>query len=149
MKKSYTYIIYMTPKIKKFSGILGEIDFYTISLLLAGGKSIIEEEYEGNDPVGWYCASLEDQNMKVLKSKIQTIKGKQYIWIEIERDPSQISPLTGEETMDELIWKTFYYTCKSDTKEECLGLIVSAKEIVLNRDRKQPIYLTTLLDAII
>lgn len=149
MKKTYTYIIYMTPKIKKFSGILGEIDLYTFSFLLAGGKTIIEEEYEGNDPVGWYCASLEDQNMKVLKSKIQTIKGKQYIWIEIERDNSKIFPLTGEETTDELVWKTFYYTCKSGTKEECLGLMVSAKEVLLNQDKKHPIYLTTLLDAIL
>ncbi len=139
----------MTPQIKKFSGILGEIDLHIVAFLLAGGRTIIEEQYEGSDPVGLYSNTLKDQGMRVLNTKTQNVKGKTYIWIEISYDPSQIEPLTGQETTDDLVWKPFYYTCKSGTKEECLGLMVPAKEVLLNQDKKQPIYLVTLLDAIL
>ena len=141
----------MTPQIKKFSGILGDIDLYTCSFLLAGGKSIIEEQYDGKDPVSWYFTNLEQQDMKPLKTKTQTIKGKTYIWIEVEWDPSQINRDLSENStsMEELVWKSFYYPCKSNTKEECLGLMVQVKEIRMNDDIKNPIYLNTLLDAIL
>jgi hypothetical protein len=148
MKKTYTYIIYMTPQVKKFSGILGEIDLHIVSLLLAGGRTIIEEQYDGQDPVGLYSNTLKDQGMQIVNTKRQIIKGKSYIWIEVLYDPSQITPLNGQETTEELVWKQFYYPCKSGTKEECLGLMVPAKEVLLNQDKKHPIHLAPLLDAL-
>ncbi len=139
----------MTPHQKKFSGILGEFDFYTIPILLAGSKYLIEEVYEGKDPVEWYTKSLEEQEMKILKTKKQTIKGKTFIWIEVEWNQEQIESFSNSDDANELVWKPFYYSCKTGTKEECLGLMVSIKEKVMNQDKKNPIHLATLLDAIL
>jgi hypothetical protein len=154
MKDAYTFVFYTPPVLKKFNGILGEIDLYHVSLLLAGGKYLVEEQYDGNDPIEWYTNIMKEQGIFISNSKTQTYKGKKYIWMEIDAEKTpvdefmtwqQISP----NDTDNLAWRTFYVPCAEGTKTECLGLGVVAREKNMTEPNKQPIKLSTLLDGIL
>ena len=94
MKQTYTYIIYAKAPPKRCSGILGVIDLHHIQLLLAGGKYLIEESYEGKDPIGWYTEVLRDQEIIVKASKQQKHKGQTFSWLEIDSEKTPISEIT-------------------------------------------------------
>lgn len=153
-KHRYTFIIYSKPSIKKFSGILGEIDLITIYFLLVGGKYLIQEEYVGDNPIEWYTNTLKEQDIYVISSKQQKYKGSQYIWLEIDPEKTPISEFTmwtdvSNNDTDTLAWRKIIYVCDSVTKKECLGLSVVAKEMNMVESNKPPIYLNTILNAII
>lgn len=154
MKTTYYYIIYATPEKKEFSGILGDIDFYGIDLLMAGGKYLVEEQYEGKDPIGWYKTILEEQDIFVKSAKKQKYKSKNIIWFEIDKDRTPIHEFTSWNELDAnddatLAWKKVYYSCTKNTTNECLGLAVVAREISVSQKNKLDLKLSDILDAIL
>lgn len=152
MKQTYTYIIYAKGEPKRCSGILGEIDLYHIQLLLAGGKYLIEETYDGADPIGWYSEVLREQDIIVKASKQQKYKGQLFCWLEIDSEKTPIAEFTSwqevpSEDTDTLAWRSIYYPC-SPNKKECLGLAVSAREMALQK-KQMPLMASDILDALI
>ena len=157
MKHTVLFIVYAKSPPKRFSGILGEIDLYKIQFLLAGGKQLIQESYDGQDPATWYTKVLEEQDIIIAASKTQKIKGHTLVWLEVDAEKTPIHeftiwtdlPANDNET---LAWRPFYYSCTtqsgSEPVKECLGLAVKARETVLFPG-KQPILLNTVLDAIL
>jgi hypothetical protein len=127
---------------------------YTIRLLLAGGKYLVEEQYEGNDPIVWYTEIMKDQGIYIANSKTQIYKSKKYIWMEIDSEKTPVDEfmtwkqLSPEDT-DALAWRTFYIPCTANTRNECLGLGVIAREQVMTEPNKPPILLNTILDGIL
>lgn len=152
MKQTYTYIIYAKAPPKRCSGILGEIDLHHIQLLLAGGKYLIDESYDGNDPIGWYSNVLREQEIIVKASKQQKHKGQMFCWLEIDSEKTPIAEFTGwqelsAEDTDTLAWRSIYYPCSLE-KKECLGLAVSAREMALQK-KPMPLMVADILDALI
>ena len=152
MKQTYTYIIYAKAPPKRCSGILGVIDLHHIQLLLAGGKYLIEESYEGKDPIGWYTEVLRDQEIIVKASKQQKHKGQTFCWLEIDSEKTPISEFTTWQEVsatdtETLAWRSIYYPCSLE-KKECLGLAVSAREMALQK-KPASLMLTDILDALI
>ena len=155
MKHTVLFIVYAKSPPKRFTGILGEIDLYKLQFLLAGGKQLIQETYDGPDPAAWYTKVLEDQDILISTAKTQKYKGQTIVWIEVDAEKTPIHeftiwsdlPANDNET---LAWRTFYYPCTTDATpvKECLGLAVKARETVLFPG-KQPILLNTVLDAIL
>jgi hypothetical protein len=154
MKPSYTFIIYTKPTIRTFQGILGPIDVFTIHILLAGGKHLIEESYSGSDPIGWYTHTLREQDIYVSASKQQKYKGQSYIWLEVDPEQTPIHEFTSWQEVDDkdtetLAWRKIVYPCTAGTTKECLGLAVAARNICLTRKGQTPLYLTNVLDAVL
>jgi hypothetical protein len=154
MKSTYLFIIYGTPEVRKFNGILGEIDFYTFQFLLAGGKYLVEEEYNGKDPVAWYKNVLEEQDIFVKNTNKQKFKNKNIIWLEVDTSKTPIHEFTSYSDLDEkdestLAWRKIYFPCSANTSKECLGLAVVAREIPLSPKNKHGIYLFEVLHAIL
>lgn len=146
------YIVYARPPVKTFSGILGDIDLHCIWFLLSGGKTIIDETYDGSDPIGWYKNVLEEQEMFVKETKQQKFKGSTYIWLEIDTERTAIHEFTSWKELDTkdtetLAWRPFWVPCEHGTTKECLGFAVPAKEFSLSK--KTPLMLQTVLDAIL
>ena len=136
MKQTYTFIIYARQGQKNFQGILGEFTLHTVQLLLAGGKTLLEEQYDGADPVEWYTGVLSEQEIYVKESKQQVYKGKQYIWLEVDAEKTPIHEFTTwkdlpEDDMESLAWRRIMYPIQSSTGKECLGFAVIANEISL------------------
>ena len=153
MKHPYICIVYVKHPIKQYTGILGTIDLHTIQILLVGGKYLIEEQYMGTDPVEWYTTILEQQDIFIRQGKQQSWKGQRILWLEVndERTPMSEFPTAKDlqpSDTESLAWKTFLYPCHAGTTKECLGFAVSARETVL-QTTKQPLYLDTVLDAIL
>ena len=152
MKQTYTYIIYAKMKPRRCSGILGDINLHHIQLLLAGGKYLIEETYDGTDPIGWYIEVLRDQEIVVKASKQQKYKGQLFCWLEIDSEKTPISEFTGwkelaPEDTESLAWRSIYYPCSTENKE-CLGFAVSAREMALQK-KPVPLMAADILDALI
>lgn len=146
------YIVYARPPVKTFSGILGDIDLHCIWFLLSGGKNIIDETYDGTDPIGWYKNVLEEQDMFVKETKQQKYKGTSYIWLEIDVEKTNIHEFTSWKELDKhdtetLAWRPFWVPCQHGTTKECLGFAVPAKEFPLTK--KGGLMLQTVLDAIL
>jgi hypothetical protein len=151
-EKLHTFLIYTKPISRQFSGILGEFNLYTIHFLLAGGKYLIEEKYDGSDPVSWYTEILKQQDIIVSASKQQKYKGTNYIWLEVDPEKTPISEFMSWTEVDSndletLAWRTIYYPLKNG--KECLGLAVKACETSFTPPNKDPLPLTTILDAIL
>jgi hypothetical protein len=154
MKHTYTFIFYTPPKMKKFNGILGEIDMYSIQFLLAGGRYLVEEQYDGEDPIAWYTEIMKEQCIYISNSKMQTFKGKKYVWMEIDAEKTPVDEfMTSQQVSptdtDILAWKTFHIPCTGGSKTECLGLGVVAREYVMTETNKTPVMLSSLLDGIL
>jgi hypothetical protein len=137
-----------------FQGILGEIDFYTIEFLFAGGKYIIEEQYDGKDPVSWYTKILEEQDIFVKSSKKIKFKNKQAIYLEIDSVKTPISEFTTYLEVDDkdestLAWRKIHFPCSRGTDKECLGLAVVAREMHLSPKNRLNITLFDILESII
>ena len=153
-KSRYTFIIYTTPRKATFTGILGKFDLYTIQFLLAGGKYLIEEEYTGKDPAEWYAQTLKEQDIIVISSKQQKFKGLNYVWLEVDPVETPLHEFTvwadvPESDTDTLAWRKIMYPCSVNTNTECLGFTVVTRELNLAEPKKQPMYLNTVLDAIL
>jgi len=133
MKQTVQYIIYCAPPPKQHVGLLGNLDTYTVYLLLIGGHTGIQENIDTTtDPITFYTSILEEQGMTVKSTINQKLKEVQRVWIEI--DPStNIQEYTQWNELDRgdnetLAWKPFLVPCLEGTKKECLGLSVVAKE---------------------
>jgi hypothetical protein len=136
MKHTYTFIIYARQGQKQFQGILGEFTLHTVQLLLAGGKTLLEEQYDGEDPIQWYTNVLSEQEIHVKESKQQVYKGRQYIWLEVDSDKTPIHEFTTwkdipEDDMESLAWRRIMYPIQVESGKECLGFAVIANEIPL------------------
>jgi hypothetical protein len=154
MAPVYTYIIYTKPTSKRITGLLGDIDLYTIHFLLAGGKLLVEEPYAGPDPIEWYSSILAEQGIHISNTKQQTYKHRTCIWLEVDPEQTPIDEFTSwkevnDGTLDILAWRTVYYPCTAGTKTECVGMAVAAKDISFTEKRTPPIYLHTILEAIL
>ncbi len=150
--KTYTFLVYGVEPPKRFNGLLGGINLYTVHLLLQGGKTLIEETYDGETPVEWYSKTLEEQDIRVKNSKIQTYKGQTIIWLEIDTETTPIEEFTSWTELtpvdtETLAWRTVWYPCSVETQKECLGLAVAAKECLLQAHGKHPLTLQQVLDA--
>ena len=150
--KKVTYLVYGVEAPKSFKGILGQINLYTVHLLLQGGKTLIEETYAGDDPIGWYTKTLEEQEIFVKASKQQSYKGQTIIWLEIDTEKTAIAEFTSWSELpstdtETLAWRSVWYPCSAETGKECLGLAVAAKDIPL-QTTKQPLTLQQVLDAV-
>ena len=153
MKQTYTFIIYARQGQKQFQGILGEFTVHTIQLLLAGGKTLIEEQYDGKDPIQWYTSVLAEQEIYVKESKQQVYKGKQYIWLEVDSEKTPIHEFTTwkelpAEDTESLAWRRIMYPIQPSTGKECLGFAVIANEIPL-QTKSGPFTMKTILEAIL
>jgi hypothetical protein len=154
-KQVIQYIVYSKAPPKNFTGILGAIDLQCIWFLLTGGKTLIEETYDGDDPIAWYKTVLEQQDMVVVSAKQQKYKGQTFVWLEVDYEKTPIQeyvtwrdiPSTDTET---LAWRPFWIPCETGTMKECLGFAVRNRELPLQgKQHKQPILLQTVLDAIL
>ena len=153
MKPTVLFIVYAKEAPKHFNGILGEIDLHKIQFLLAGGKTLIQESYDGKEPDVWYKNVLEEQDIFVSNSKVQSYKGRTLVWLEVDAEKTPIHEFTiwtdlPSNDNETLAWRSFYYPCTSGTTIECLGLAVKARETTLFPG-KQPIMLHTVFDAIL
>ena len=153
MKQTYTFIIYARQGQKQFQGILGEFTLHTVQLLLAGGKTLIEEHYEGKDPIQWYTSVLAEQDIHVKESKQQVYKGKQYIWLEVDTDKTPIHEFTTwkdipEGDAESLAWRRIMYPIQVDSGKECLGFACIANEILL-QTKQGAFTMKDILDAIL
>jgi hypothetical protein len=151
-EKVHTFLIYTKPISRNFSGILGDLELYTIHFLLAGGKYLIEETYDGPDPVSWYTEILGQQDIHVTATKQQKYKGTNYIWMEVDPEKTPLSEFTNwseveSNDLETLAWRKVVYPCKNN--KECLGLAVKARETCLTAPKKDPLFLSTILDAIL
>ena len=54
-----------------------------------------------------------------------------------------------ESDADTLAWRKIMYPCSVETNTECLGFTVVTRELNLAEPKKQPMYLNTVLDAIL
>lgn len=124
----YTYIIYAIEPPKKISGLLGDIHFHCIHLLLTDGEQCIQESVSADcDPVEWYKDVLESQEMYVKNARSDI--SKRQIWIQIDTVRTNIEEFTGwRDNFSEgsLVWRTFWFPTHADTTKECLGFEVSA-----------------------
>ncbi len=153
-KQTIQYIVYSKAPVKQFNGILGAIDMQCIWFLLAGAKTLIEETYDGTDPIGWYTNVLGQQDMIVCSSKQQKYKGQTYVWLEIDYEKTPIQEFTtwrdiSPSDKETLAWRPFWIPCDAGTTKECLGFAVRNRELPLQVQQKQPILLQTVLDAIL
>lgn len=148
------YIVYSKAPVKEYSGLLGTIDLQCVWFLLSGGKTILEEQYIGSDPIGWYTSVLESQDMIVASSKIQKYKGHSYVWIEIDFEKTPIHEYTtwrdiSENDTETLAWRPFWIPFEHGTTKECLGFAVSNRDCLLqSTTAKNPLSLQTVFDAI-
>jgi hypothetical protein len=155
MKHTYTFIVYGVPKPQQFNGILGAIEMIQVKMLLAGGKTLIKEQYDGEDPIAWYKATLEEQEIIVKQTKEQKIGPMRYIWLEVDTDTTPIDEFQTWQDLDPkdsetLAWRTFFYPVSPTTKKECLGFAVKAREMTITDGQsKQLLTLNTVLDAVI
>jgi len=95
MKQTVQYIIYCVPPSKKHSGILGNLDTYTVYLLLIGGKKGIEETIDKKtNPIDFYTNILKEQDMTIKSSFTQTLKDIKRVWIEIDSASTDIKEYT-------------------------------------------------------
>jgi hypothetical protein len=153
-KSRYTFIIYTTPSRTPCTGILGTFELCTVQFLLAGGKYLIEEEYDGKDPVKWYIYTLKEQDISVTSSKQQKYKGQNYVWLEVDPVKTPIQEFTiwtevPDSDIDTLAWRKIMYPCSTETNTECFGFTVVTREMNMAEPKKAPMYLNTILDAIL
>jgi hypothetical protein len=121
---------------------------------LAGGKYLIEEEYDGKEPVKWYIDTLKEQDIIVSSSKQQKYRGQNYIWLEVDPVKTPIQEFTvwtevPDSDIDTLAWRKIMYPCSTETNTECLGFAVMAREMNMAEPKKAPMYLNMILDAIL
>ena len=150
--KKVTYLVYGVEAPKSFKGILGQLNLFTVHLLLQGGKTLIEEAYAGDDPVEWYTKTLEEQEIYVQASKQQSYKGQTIIWLEVDTVKTPIHEFTAwselpESDTETLAWRSIWYPCSVESGKECLGLATAAKDIPL-QTTKHPLTLQQVLDAV-
>ena len=148
------YLVYIREPPKSFSGLLGPIQLNVVHLLLAGGKTLIEEDYSGSDPVGWYTECLQEQGIFVEASKVQSYKGQTVIWLQVDGQKTNVAEFTAwtelaENDAETLAWRSIWYPWSTETNQECLGLAVVAKEIPLQTGVKHPLTLNQVLTAIL
>jgi hypothetical protein len=154
-KQTIQYIIYSKAPVKQATGILGQINLHCIWFLLAGGKILIEESYDGADPVGWYKKVLEEQDIIVSSAKQQKFKGQTFVWLEVDFEKTPIHEFTTWADADTVdtdtpLWRPFWVPCEPGSTKECLGFAVMNREYPLQgKQHKQPILLQTVLDAIL
>jgi hypothetical protein len=150
----YTFIIYAQMPTQTFSGILGTIHMAHISLLLAGGKFLVRETYNGADPVEWYTRVLEEQSIFIQSTKQQTYKGHNYIWLEVDTEKTAIYEFStwdevSADDKDSFAWRHVVYPYSPTTGKECLGLACVAQDICLTESNKPPLTMRDVLEAVL
>jgi hypothetical protein len=133
MKHQVQCIIYAKEPPKKFSGILGDIDLYTIHLFLVAGHDGIFETIEAQNPLDFYTSFLKEQDMCIRSSRMEIVQGIKRVWIEVDTEKTPISEYTqwnqcSPTDTDTLAWKSYWVPCTAGTTKECLGLAVAATE---------------------
>jgi hypothetical protein len=130
-QKQYSFFVYAKEEPKQFEGILGKIDLYTVHMLLAGGKKVIVESFDGSaeKAVAWYTEYMKEQEIYFKSSKIIGTT----IWMEVDLEKTPVNEFTQAHELEEsdletLAWKILWYPCTAGTKNECLGFAVSTHE---------------------
>ena len=134
MKQTIQYIIYSIGPPKNYTGLLGNLDMYTVYLLLLGGSSGIEETIENTKPVEFYTNILKEQDMVIKSTQLEKIKDIKRVWIEIDSELTNIQEYTQWRDVTDsetLAWKPYLIPCLEGTKNEALGLNVMAKETLI------------------
>ena len=153
--RKYSFIVFAKEPPRSFNGILGNIDMYTIHLLLAGGKTILQESFNGTaqEASKWYMKHMKEQGIECRSSVIVNST----IWMEVDLDKTNIEEFTmayelgNSETVesnndDTLAWRTFWYPCTAGTKIECLGFAVKTLEYKISNVSLESILKTILID---
>jgi len=145
----YSFIVYAKEAPRRFNGILGEIDLYTIHLLLAGGKSILQESFEGTaeEAHQWYVSHMKEQGIVCTSSQIVNST----VWMEVDLGQTNLEEFTMEHELEKddtesLAWRTFWYPCTGGTKIECLGFAVNTLEYTISNVPLETILKTVLVD---
>ena len=127
----YSFFVYAKEEPKQFEGLLGKIDLYTVHMLLAGGKKVIVESFDGSaeKAAKWYAEYMNEQEIYFKTIKIIGTT----IWIEVDLERTPVDEFTQvhdleDSDLETLAWKTFWYPCAAGTKNECLGFAVSTHE---------------------
>lgn len=134
IKRRLKFIIFAVDSKKTFNGIIGQIDLYSIKLLLQGGTRILEEECSSSqDPVVWYSNLLLQQDI-IIKKGFEDKNNTVWLQVDVEKTPIEEFALWNEvdPSSEDLAWRTYWIPCTADTKTECLGFWVSAKESFLS-----------------
>lgn len=148
MTRIYSFLVYLRHPPKSVTGILGTFQFHSFSFLLAAGKRILTEPFEGTptEALAWYCDNLREQGMTVVSSRIADGS----LWIEVSPDTPLDEYLTAEEVeetdTETLAWRRVWYPV-ADGKE-CLGFAVSHKEFVLGSHTKGQITMDAVLQTL-
>ena len=148
-QKKYSFIVYGKEEARRFKGILGDIDLYTIHLLLGGGKTILQETFQGTakDANVWYINHMKEQGIVCKSSRVVNTT----IWMEVDLEQTRLEEFTmaheiGEEDTETLAWRTFWYPCTGETKIECLGFAVSTLAYKISNVCLETILKTILID---
>lgn len=133
MKHNVQYIVYSIESKKQIKGSIGGLDIYVIQLLLAGGKTGIEEYIETTSPVEFYSTFLQTQGMTIKSTQHEVLKDIHRVWIEVDNEKTNFNEYStwkeiDANDMETLAWKPFFMPCLEGTKQESLGLSVIAKE---------------------
>jgi hypothetical protein len=146
---NYSFIVYAKEPAKSFKGILGEIDLYTIHLLLTGGNTILQEKFTGTaeEARKWYIQHMKDQGIVCNSSQIV----KSTIWMEVDLKNTSLEEFTMAHELekgdtDTLAWRTFWYPCTKGTKIECLGFAINTLEYKISNVSLEAILKTILTD---
>ena len=148
-QKTYSFIVYAKETPKSFKGILGEIDLYTIHLLLTGGKSILQEKYNGTaeEAREWYIEYMKEQGIYCSSSVLV----QSTIWMEVDLSKTSLDDYTMAHELtrtdtETLAWRTFWYPCTAGTKIECLGFAINTLEYQISNVSLEVILKTILVD---
>ena len=148
-QKTYSFIVFAKEEARSFKGILGDIDLYTIHLLLAGGKSILQEKFSGTakEANTWYTEHMKEQG--IICSSSQIVNST--IWMEIDLKQTSLDEFTMAHELekgdtDMLAWRTFWYPCTGGSKIECLGFAVNTLEYHISNVSLEAILKTILVD---
>ena len=140
MKQTIQYIIYAVGPPKKYTGLLGNLDTYTVYLLLLGGKQGIEETIETTQPIEFYTNILKEQDMVIKSTQLEKLKGISRVWIEIDSEQTNLQEYTQWRDVTDpetLAWKPYITPCREGTKTEALGLSIGAKETLIFKGKNK------------
>jgi hypothetical protein len=138
MKQTIQYIIYSVGPPKKYTGLLGNLDTYTVNLLLLGGKDGIQETIETSTPIEFYTDILKQQDMVIKSTQLEKLKGVSRVWIEIDSEKTNIQEYAQWRDVidpETLAWKSYIFPCIEGSKNEALGLSVIAKETMIFKEK--------------
>lgn len=157
MKQVYSFCIYGVEQPKSFTGLLGPIDLYCVQLLLAGGRYLVDEEFEGDtlSAIRWYMDTLKQQDIIIKSHFTKKIRSKSIIFLQVDLEQTPVHEFTqahevAKTDFETLAWKPCWIPCAKGTSKECLGFEVSTREVPLVPSKqKSTVHLQDIIEAVL